>query len=73
MQFQPDSVIFLMIWQSCLLIEVDEMEKLQKKKTCHICGNIVGGVPGIDFQYVKTGRGERYYCEKCAKMILKGG
>lgn len=48
------------------------MEK-KKKRTCHICGVIIEGTPGHDFQYVKTGRGERYYCEKCAKMILKGG
>lgn len=48
-------------------------KKNNKRKVCYVCGNLISGVPGSDFQYVKTGRGERYYCEKCAKMILKGG
>ena len=50
------------------------MEKIEKKrKTCYICGFPIGGTPGVDFQYVKTKRGEHYYCAKCVREIAKGG
>ena len=49
-----------------------EREKKEKKKICYECREIIRGIPGIDFQYVKTKRGDRYYCAKCVALIQRG-
>lgn len=43
-----------------------------KKMACNVCGNLVGGVPGADFQIVVNGR-MKYYCNKCLKDIWGWG
>lgn len=43
-----------------------------KPKYCHVCGEKVGGQPGIDWQFVRNGGRDRYYCAKCAEKIVKG-
>ena len=42
------------------------------RKTCEICGAIIEGTVGIDFQIVTHGRSEDYYHQKCIDRVWKG-
>lgn len=43
-----------------------------KKKFCEICGGVIDGAMGIDFQIVNHGGKDNYYHQECIDIVWKG-
>lgn len=49
------------------------LPKQDFKRVCEICGNLIGGDRGTDFQEVTAKDNKtRYYCRKCVEAIKRG-
>lgn len=51
---------------------VTEIKSKERTRFCHECTERISGVAGIDWQFVRSGGKDRYYCAKCANKIIRG-